>query len=44
MIITTLVKQAYTDYLVLRIIRINPVFIIINKMNTSRINIEFYFK
>ncbi len=43
-IITTLVKQAYTDFLVLQIILINPVFItiIIQKKNKFR-RIEFYF-
>ncbi len=43
-IITTLVKQAYTDFLVLQIILINPVFItiIVQKIYKFR-RIEFYF-
>ncbi len=42
-IITTLVKQAYTDFLVLRIILINPVFIIIiiQKIYKFRIGLEY---
>ncbi len=41
-IITTLVKQAYMDFLILRIILINPVFIIIiiQKMNKFRTGLE----
>ncbi len=39
--IKILVKQAYTDFLVLRIIRINPVFIIIiQKVNKFRTRLE----